>query len=183
MPNAANIIIPGSLEAYVAPVGTAAPADSGAALAAAWTNLGFTTEDGTSFATDPSFEEVRSHQSDYPTRLLKVGDNATASLVLQEFTRAAVIAAFGGGTVTTIVAGQYRYDPPGPGLSSPTAMILEWLDGTSKFRLVIPKARARSGVEVGLAKAAEAGLPLSLAAEGQSGQSAWYLLTNAPAFA
>lgn len=183
MPNANNIIIPGQFTLYTAPVGTAAPADATSALAAAWTDLGFTTEDGTSFTTDPAFEEVRSHQSDYPTRLLKTGDSAVAAATLQEFNRAGLIQAFGGGTVTTVSAGQYRYDPPGPGQSTPTAVILEWVDGTARFRLVMPKARARSGVELGLAKTSEAGLPVSLSAEGQAGQSPWYLLSNAPALA
>lgn len=183
MPNANSIVIPGQFTLYTAPVGTAAPADAVAALAAGWTDLGYTTEDGSSFSTEPSFEEVRSHQSDYPTRLLKTGDSATIGATLQEFSRATMVQAFGGGTITTVSAGQYRYDPPGPGGSTPTACIMDWQDGTAKFRLVIPKARARAGVELGLEKTNEAGLPLSLSAEGQAGQSPWYLLTNSAAFA
>lgn len=180
MPNANNIVIPGKFTLYVAPVGSTAPTTAEASLAAAWADLGYTTEDGSSFSTDPSFEEVRSHQSDFPTRLLKTGDSAGVACTLQEFTRNSLLTAFGGGAITTVSAGQYRYDPPAQGVSTPTAVIMEWADGPTVYRLVIPKARARSGIEIGLGKTSESGLPINLTVEGQANQSPWYLLTNAP---
>lgn len=181
--NASNITIPGQFRMYVAPVGTGAPADVAAALGASWVEVGYTTEDGSSFTTDPNFEEVRSHQSDYPTRLLKTGDQATVAAVLQEFSKANFVTAFGGGTVTTISAGQYRYDPPATGVSVPVACIMEVVDGAKSYRVVVPKARARSGVDLNLNKTSEAGLPVELTVEGASGVSPWYVLTNDPAFA
>lgn len=181
--NPANITVPGQFRMYVAPVGTAAPADSAAALGAAWVEVGYTTEDGSSFATDPAFEEVRSHQSDFPTRLLKTGDTATVGAVLQEFSRRNFEVAFGGGTITTIAAGQYRYDPPATGVSVPVAVLLEIVDGSKVYRFVVPKARNRSGVDLGLNKTSEAGLPVELTVEGAAGTSPWYVLTNDPAFA
>lgn len=183
MPNATNIVIPGALTLYLAPVGTAAPADAVVAMPAGWVDVGYTVEDGTAFSTDPSFEDIRSHQSDYPTRTIKTGDAATVAAVMQEFSRATITAAFGGGTITSPAVGQYRYDPPGPGTNSPQAVTCEWRDGDNRYRLVIPRARARAGVELALNKTSESGLPITLSAEGVAGQSAWYLLSNSAALA
>lgn len=181
--NSSNIVVPGNLVISVAPLGTAAPADETSAYPSGWTDLGFTQPDASKFTTSPTFEEVRSHQSDFPTRVIKTGDALSVETVLQEFSRQTLTTVFGGGTLTTVAAGKYRYDPPATGASVPVTIGLDWTDGATKFRLIVPRARARNGVEVGLNKTAETGLPLSLSAEGVAGQSAWYLLTNLAALA
>lgn len=175
-PNASAVTVPGRLKIYVAPVGTTAPADESAAPAAAWVDQGYTTEDGSRFATDPSYEEVRAHQSDFPIRVMKATDSAVAGFTMLEWTTASFTTAFGGGTVTQVTAGHMRYDPPD--VSTPVAVIIEATDGTRKFRLLIPKCRARSGVELTFAKTGATALPIELAVEGQDGVKPWYMLNN-----
>lgn len=179
-PNA--IMVPGTFRCYVAPVGTTAPADETTAMPSGWVEVGYTTEDGTSFTTNPTFNEIRSHQSDYPTRIIKTADTADAALTLQEWSKQNFITAFGGGTVTAVTAGHYRFDPPSSGSSTPVAICLELVDGSKAYRVIMPKVRAKTGVTLPLHKTDAAGLPITLSAEASSSALPWYMLTNDPAF-
>lgn len=181
--DADRITVPGRARVFLAIPGTAAPADESAALDPGWVEVGYTTVDGTSFTTDPSFEVVRSHQADNPTRRFQTEDNQAVEADLQEWSGDNFAAVFGGGEVTVVTAGHYRYDPPAIGGRISVAALLEVVDGSKRYRFVVPKASQSDGVELGLDKGSESTLPLRLAVEGTDGVLPWYLLTNDPAFA
>lgn len=178
-----RITVAGRLRLFLAPVGTAAPADSSAALGAGWREVGFTTEEGTSFPTSPEFSDVFSHQSDFATRTFQTRDGATVQADLQEWSAENFSAVYGGGEATEVAVGEYRWDPPGVGGRDSVAAILEAVDGTKRYRWVVPRCFQREGVENGLPKTSEATLPLRLGVQGSDGVLPWYLLTNDPAFA
>jgi hypothetical protein len=182
--DANRIVVAGRARLYLAPVGTAAPTDSVAALAAAWREVGYTTEDGTSFSTDPSFESVRAHQTDVDVRRFKTGDSQLVSADLEEWSADNFAAVFGGGTVTVVTAGaEFKYEPPDAGGRRLVAAILEITDGTKRYRFVFPRASQTEGVELGLVKTGAAVLPLRLGVEQASDSvKPWYLLTNDSAF-
>lgn len=172
---------------FLAPVGTAAPADAVAPLAAAWREVGYFTPDSLSWSTDPSFEEVRSHQSNYATRRFQTEDNATLSVDLQEWSAENFRAVYGGGTVTAITPATnpptYKFSPPQIGGREQVAAIVEIVDGEITHRRVIPLCEQNEGVEQTMEKGAESTLPLRLAVLGSDLGDAWYDLTTDPAFA
>lgn len=176
-----NIVIPGTATFWLGPVGTTQPADETAAPGTGWKDAGLTSEDGTSFAGNPTFGEIRSHQSAYATRVFKSTDSATLAVVLQDFKVSNLIAALGGGTATVTTAGHYKYVPPNGTSSTPTAAMFDFSD-TYAYRLIIPKCRVRSGVNIPLNRTAAATLPLNLEVEGAENTDAWILLTDDPLF-
>ena len=125
MGDATRIVVAQQARVYLAPVGTTAPTSATAALSGAWKEVGLFTPDSLKFATDPSFEEVRSHQSNYPTRRFQTQDAATAEVDLQEWSGDNFIAVYGGGTLTSPSAGVYKFAPPAIGARIDVAAIIE----------------------------------------------------------
>lgn len=185
--NKANIRVAQIARVYLAPIGTAAPADAVAPFAAAWKEVGYFTPDSLSWATDPSFEEVRSHQSNYPTRRFQTEDAATLSVDLQEWKGDNFKAVYGGGTIEEVSPASnpptYRFAPPQIGGRETVAAAVEIIDGAITFRRIIPACEQNEGVEQSFEKTSESVLPLRLAILGSDIGDAWYDLTTAPSFA
>jgi hypothetical protein len=172
---------------YLAPVGTAAPADATAALASAWREVGYFTPDSLSWSTDPSFEAVRSHQSNHPTRRFQTEDAAMVSVDLQEWSGPNLRAVYGGGTITPITVSatvtHYRFAPPQIGGREQVAAIIEIIDGALHYRRIIPSCETNEGVEQNFEKTSESVLPLRLAVNGSDIGDPWYDLSDDPAMA
>jgi hypothetical protein len=187
--NATQIVVPARTLVWLAPVGTAAPADATAAMGTGWFSVGLTTEDSLKFNEEPQFETVKSAQSDYPSRTFQTSDSATIEVDLQQWNGANFKAVFGGGTITTVTpAGggastHYKFVPPKVGGRSEIAAVIEVIDGGKHYRYVVPRAMQMEGVQNDLQKAKEAVLPLRLAVQGGDASDAWYLLTDDPSFA
>lgn len=186
-----RILIPQNARVYLAPVGTAAPADPVVAPDAAWKDVGYFTPDSLSWSTDPSFEEVTSHQSNYPTRRWQTGDAATVEVDLQEWSETNFKAIYGGGTVIEVPASpgppevvqHYKFSPPAVGARTQTACMIEIIDGVKRYRMMIPKCEQSEGAEISLEKTSEATLPLRLSIIGSDVGDAWWLMTTDEGFA
>lgn len=183
--NASRILVAQIARLYLAPVGTAAPADPVVAPAAAWKEVGYFTPDSLAFNTDLDFEEIRSHQSDYPTRRFQTEASATVEVDLQEWSKESLLAVYGGGTISTITGPplHYKFSPPIVGGRTQTACMIEVIDGTKHYRTVIPRCEQNEGVEVAYEKASESTLALRLAVVASDVGDPWYTLTDDPAFA
>lgn len=183
--DATRILVPQLPRVYLAPVGTAAPADPVIAPAAAWKDVGYFTPDSLSWSTDPSFEEVTSHQANFPTRRWQTSDSATVEVDLQEWSEANFRAVFGGGTVTTVTGPplHYKFSPPAVGARTQTACMIEVIDGTKHYRMIIPKCEQSEGAEISLEKTSESTLPLRLTIIGSDVGDSWYLITDDASFA
>lgn len=185
--NKARIRVAQNARVYLAPVGTAAPADAVVPLAAAWREVGYFTPDSLSWSTDPSFEEVRSHQSNFATRRFQTEDNASLSVDLQEWSADNFRAVYGGGTVTEVtpatVPPTYKFSPPQIGGREQVAAVVEIVDGEITHRRIIPQCEQNEGVEQTMEKGSESTLPLRLAILGSDLGDPWYDLTTDPAFA
>jgi len=190
MGNANNIVVAQMARVYLAPVGTPAPAGPATVMAAAWREVGLFTPDSLSWSTDPSFEEVRSHQSNFPTRRFQTEDAATMEVDLQEWTGENFKAVYGGGTVTVVPAQtdpvaipeHYRYSPPAVGGRSTVAACIEIIDGAKHYRRMIPRCEQSEGVEQSFERTSESTLPLRLSVLGSDLGDPWYDLTDDPAF-
>lgn len=184
--NKARITIPGRLRVWLADSTALAPTGPTGAMPTGWWDVGLTDEDGSAFNTDPAFGEVRSHQSDYPTRKYVEGRSGRVEANLQEWSADNFAAVHGGGEVTEVepatVPPTYKFVPP-EGLPDSLQACVEVIDGTKHYRYVIPACSQAEGVEQDLAKAGASTLPLRLDVEGQDGVPPWYLITDDPAFA
>lgn len=185
--NKGNIRVAQLARVFLAPIGTPAPVDASTPMAAAWREVGYFTPDSLSWATDPSFEEVRSHQSNYATRRFQTEDAATLSVDLQEWNGENFKAVYGGGTITEVTPATtpptYRFAPPQIGGRSGVAAVVEIIDGDVRFRRVIPACEQNEGVEQTFEKTSESTLPLRLAIVGSDIGDPWYDLHQNEAFA
>lgn len=191
MPNASNIFVAQMARLWLAPVGTVAPAGPAVAMPTGWRDVGLFTPDSLSWATDPSFEQIRSHQSRYPTRTIQTEDAGSVSVDLQEWTGANLQAVYGGGTITkieatttpTIIPEHYRFSPPAVGQRQTVAACIEMIDGSKHYRRFVPRCEQNEGVEQNFENASESTLPLRLSILGSDVGDPWYDLTDDPAFA
>lgn len=176
--DSSQIIVPGTATLWLGAVGTTAPTDSTTTPGAGWSDAGYTTEDGSSLASSDQFGEVFAHQAATAVRVYKTRADATLNVALLQWNTANFEAAFGGGAVT-VAAGTAKFAPPAGTVTTPTAALLDFVDGATHFRLVIPKARARAGVTLSLSRTTSTTLPLALTVEATSSVVApYYLLTD-----
>jgi hypothetical protein len=188
--DATRIVVAQMARVWLAPVGTAAPADPVVAMPTGWRDVGLFTPDSLGWSTDPSFEEVRSHQSNYPTRRFQTEDAATVEVDLQEWSGENFKAVYGGGTITTVpaspgppaVALHYKFTPPVVGGRQTIAACIEIIDGNKHYRRIIPKCEQTEGVEQTFEKTSESTLPLRLSILGSDIGDPWYDRTDDPAF-
>ena len=177
-----QIIVGANGTVRVAPVGATEPADISAAWDAAWTDLGYTSEDGVKFRDTKSVESIPVWQLFYPARRVISERDFMVEFALRQFAGSQVEFAFGGGAVTEDAAGKYRYSPPAPEVIDDRALGIEWLDGDYSFRLIVPRGMVSEDVETQLARATAADLPITFGVIGEDGVEPWYLLTDHPAF-
>ncbi|WNZ14982.1 hypothetical protein [Streptomyces sp. 11x1] len=189
--NATQIVVPARTRVWLAPVGTVAPADATVEMPTGWYSVGLTTEDSLKFNEEPSFEQVKSAQTDFPSRTFQTSDSATVEVDLQQWSGRNFQAVYGGGSITPITPSggteaspkHYRFAPPRIGGRTEVAACVEVIDGGKSYRYVMPRTMQMEGVSKDLQKAKESVLPLRLAVQGGDDSDAWYLLTNDPAFA
>jgi hypothetical protein len=178
-----KIFIPQSAKLYLAPVGTAAPDGPTVAIVAPWVEVGLFTPDSLQIATDPNFEAVTSHQSNWPTRRFQTADAATVQCNLQEWSTANFKAVFGGGAVTSVTpsgggTAYMKFTPPSVGGRTETAAIIEIADGTRQARIIVPRSMQTEGASLNLNKTNETTLPLRLSILGSDVAAPWYIITN-----
>lgn len=186
-----RIVVAQMARVWLAPVGTAAPTGPVGAMPTEWRDVGLFTPDSLGWSTDPSFEEVRSHQSNYPTRRFQTEDAATAEVDLQEWSGDNFSAVYGGGTIVEVpeqtgppvIPLHYKFSPPKVGARQTVAACIEIIDGSKHYRRIIPRCEQSEGVEQTFEKTSESTLPLRLSILGSDIGDPWYDLTDDPAFA
>lgn len=178
-----EIVVGANGTVWTAPVGTAAPADESAAPGVGWEDLGFTSEDGVTFSDGKTFEVIPVWQLFYPARRIITERETTLSFVLRQWSDLTLPFALGGGAVTVPSAGHYKYTPPDPEAITEKSLMVDWIDGTKKYRLVVVRGMSTEAVETNLVRTQAADLPVGFAVNGVETGAAWYLLTNDPAFA
>lgn len=170
-------------QAYTAPVGTAFPSLF-AAPGAAWTGLGYASDDGVAVNSATEREEFRSWQSPHPIRRVRTGETFTLGLALQQWNENNVPLAFGGGEINPI-SGGYEYVPPNSDDElDEKAVVCDVLDGDRTIRFLIARATASEAVESQFKRGALAVLPVTFAAlEPDDGGQLWGFRTNDDSFA
>lgn len=179
-----QIVVAGEFEIFVAPEGSSLPLDSTTPLDPTFVSVGLTTRDGSAFQISPTYTNVESHQSQYPTRTFRTKQTGVIRAALQEWNDTNFTTAFGGGTVTEngTATGEYRFDPPAGSGTDVVAVVLQLVDGTKHYRFVVETSQAQSPVELPFTPDAESVLPLELSVLGDGTGAPWHMLTNDPAF-
>ena len=163
---------------YTAPVGTMMPADVSTALAAAWKELGYTTEDGVSMAVDMNKEDFNVWQSTSPCRSVITSQTLTSTFTLVQRNPDTLKLAFGGGDVATAL-GVTTYTPPTLGLTE-AAFVLEVIDGTIVDRYLLYRGNPALSGDITFAKSDPTGYEIEVT-HLDSVDGVWKLLTNDPA--
>lgn len=175
-----RIFVNGDAHVYIGPTGTAAPTDPDGSYNAALEEVGLFTADSLNFTTNPNFESITSHQSNYPTRRVQTADEATLAVDLQEWSAVSYTSAFGGGEITETSPGSgiWKYTPPVLGGRDEVMAVVKCIDGDKVYALVVPRAMQVTGVDQALGKGVSSHLPLRLAILGSGSGDPWYWLTN-----
>lgn len=177
-----QILVAQMARVWLAPVGTAAPADEVVAMGSDWRDVGLFTPDSLRLNDAPTFDTVQSHQSFYPTRRFQTAQAATVQVDLQQFSAKNLTAVMGGGTVSQVVSGHFKYTPPRVGGRSAISAVLEIIDGIRNYRYVVPNAQQTEANQMDFRRSNETILPLRLSILGSDVGDPWYLLTNDPTF-
>lgn len=178
-----EIVVGANGTVWVAPVGTTAPATEIAAPAAGWVDMGYTSEDGATVSDSKTLEQIPVWQLFYAARRIITERDLNIAVVLRQWSGEKVKLAFGGGEVTEPTADHFKYTPPSPGEIDERAYMLDWVDGTKHYRLVIPRCMVTENVETNIVRTAAADLPITVGILGSDGVDPWYLLTDDPSFA
>ena len=119
---------------YLAPEGTAGPADLTTAWPAAWVDLGYLSEDAVTMSSDAEETEIGAWQSDNPI-WSNVSVGRSIQFQLMQWNEDTLLFAFGGGTYTE-GAGFFTYTAPPVAGYEVSALGLEVIDGSKVTRLV-----------------------------------------------
>lgn len=186
MPNtktADEIVVGANGSIYVAPVGSTVPASVSTPLGGEWFELGYATEDGVTWVDGKTLESIRAWQSFYDLRRIVTAKEGSLAYQLLQWNGDNVRLAYGGGTITEPVPGDYRYVPPDPADIDERAMAVEWQDGTKNYRLTFPKGMVTENVETNIVRSGGALLPITFSLLGEEGVDPFILDTDDPAFA
>jgi hypothetical protein len=167
---------------YVAPEGTAQPANVDTALNAAFgTALGYASEDGVQFSAGKTTEDIGAWQSLVPLRTLVSSTEVFLRFALRQWRGTNIKLAFGGGTISG--AGAYwKYSPPAASALAIYVAVVDWQDGGYKYRCVVPRCQIAETVDVQLTRTAAADLPIALKVLAPTSGDPWYLLSNDATF-
>lgn len=177
-----QIVVGANGTVRVAPTTAVIPADIDAAYSGAWTDLGFTSEDGVTFTDAKTLETIPVWQLFYPARRIISERDATAVFALRQFSGNQVEFAFGGGEVSADGAGKYRFTPPSPEIVDERRLAIDWQDGDKNYRLIFAKGMVTENVETKILRTAAADLPITFGIIGEDGVDPWVILTDDPAF-
>jgi hypothetical protein len=185
--NPNELVVGNSGEIYVAPVGTAEPANESSALNSALFGLGYLDEDGVTFSVDPSVTDFGAWQSRSPVRRELTAQAVSLTFKLEQWNEETLRLAFGGGAVTTVSSGHYKYTlPAGGDALDERMMIADVVDGSEKFRFVLPRGNVSETVSVDFRRSALGVLAVTfraLAPSADPNGAPAYVLSNSSAFA
>lgn len=181
--DATELVVAGAGDVYVAPYGTTLPTAVDTALNGNFFKLGYVTEDGLKITQNPEVQEFKAWQSRHPVRRALTGLETMISFALEQWNETTLQTALGGGSVTEVTPGKFKYVPIGDTEQlDEVSIVADWQDGTKSYRFVVPKGSATESVEFNLTRTDLAILPVTIKALGQSGVQPYTIYTNDTSF-
>lgn len=156
--DATQVRIASNGKILVAPVGTAAPVDTTTAFAASWVNLGYASEDGVTLTPSLDTDDIPGWQSSAPLRTIITGAGLEVGFTLMQSSPEVLDLYFGG----TTAAGTLEV-PVSPSITE-RSLAVEWIDGASVYRLIVPRAALTDRGEITLARGDAVAFEMTFAA-------------------
>jgi hypothetical protein len=178
--DAAELHVAQSGSVNAAPVGTTMPTTPTASLDAAFIDLGYMTEDGVTFSSSPTVEEIRAWQAADPIRRTVTQRVFSAAISAMQVNQENFVVAYGGGSWSSPSAGIYKYTPPLPTAAlAEQAVVVRSTDGSKHNNYNIFRTNVVEAVESSLSRSAAQLLPVNFSALTPSGGGAsWEFLTD-----
>lgn len=173
-----NVIVQQETHLWVAPVGTAMPADITAALDPAFKDVGYLNPDGITLETSSEKVDIEALQSLAPIKSFVTKREAKLSLGAIEFTGQNFSLAFPG--KLTGAGGKYTFTPDET-VDVNRAFILEVNEGKKKLRWLFPKAGQTGDVSFQITKQDAIAIPLELSVQ-NAGTGLFSFQTNMEVF-
>lgn len=174
-----EVRVAGAGHVYVAPKGTALPTDL-SALDPKFVDLGYVTEDGVSFTFGREVEDLNAWQGD-KIRTLSTKEPASTSFSLMQTNATIMTVAFGGGEVTesgTDPNKVYTFTPPKSGTNTERVLVIEFEDGDTKYRYLIPRSQIEGNVDFTLTRSGALTYPLTMGILDNGDQPKFTILSN-----
>jgi hypothetical protein len=167
----------------VAPVGTTVETNPNNALAAAFRDLGYATEDGVTFGDSPSVEAIMGWQKSSPLRRIVTGRDRTVGFTLHQWNDATLPFVYGGGEWNDLGSGIYRFDPPADtDALVERCLVVDWQDGARNFRFVAYNGSVTGGVETQLTRTGSSVLPVTFEINANDNGDDWNIFSDDPVF-
>lgn len=182
--NADNIVIGGTGTISVAPAGTTLPTTLDGALNAAFTEVGFVTEDGVAFSDKREIDGVAAWQSGgRRVRSWVKARESALSAELMEWTGDNLVLAFGGGTVTH-AGGDFKFTPPTEDDAlAEYAVVVDIVDGAESYRIVVANAVVENEVKTSFSGEGAATLPIEFTVQDDGANDPWVVYSDNVAWA
>lgn len=136
---ATEVRVAGSGAIWKAPTGTALPVDEAAPWGVGFVNLGFQ-EDGFKIKQDLKTNDLPAWQTLEPVRILVESLTRTLSFTALQSNKDTVGLAWGGAAIVPGTAGKYTLNLPDPSVVPEFVIGMDWNDGVTTQRIVIPRA-------------------------------------------
>jgi hypothetical protein len=175
--NTSEIRVGVSGSVFVAPTTTDAPVDATTELDSDFVDLGAINEDGLALAPTRSIEKVRAWQSAKAVRTIITEDELSISFSLQQWNEESIALAFGGGTWTD-ESGATKFVPPAAGTVDERSFVFEWVDGSIKSRLYVPRGMVSEVGSITVAKSGAIELALTVEVLGSTPDDFVYLTND-----
>lgn len=136
--NSAQVRVGATGKLYVAPLGTAAPADANVAWPSGWVEVGLTTDDGVNVNPSLARKDLNAWQSLYPVRTIITSRGIEMAFKLIQKAGTNLQLVFGGGSITNLGGApvSYKYVPPAASFIDERAFGLEVNDGSITDRFL-----------------------------------------------
>ena len=153
---------------FIAPEGSAAPTDATTALDAAYTTLGYLSEDGVTFAVSTDSESITPWQSRSPVRTIITGRELTVDFTMLEF-NAQNAALYFSQPVPVETDGSFDLDVRSDSSSVTHTVVVDVKDGDVTMRYYFPRATLSEAGDMEITQSGAIGLPVTLSALDNSG--------------
>ena len=153
---------------WVAPVGTALPTDTSTALDAAFSTLGYLSEDGVTFSQSTDSEEIKPWQSRSAVRTIITGRSMSLEFTMLEF-NAQNLAFYFGQDEPVATNDAWSLEVRSDGTAKTWACVIEVKDGLTTVRYAFPRATLSEAGDLEITNSGVMALPVTLAAQDDNG--------------
>jgi hypothetical protein len=154
---------------YVAPVGTAAPADTATAPAAPWQILGYISDDGPTVGSSTTTQDIKPWQSRSPIRTVITERMMTVKFILWQINPLTLAMYFDADVPTPAVDGDFAMEVRSDGDQHLYAIMVDNADGPRAMRVIFHRASLSDAADMQIQSGAAVPLEVTLTALDDAG--------------